>query len=63
VQKAIEALETLPESETLEVLTDHIPALSTIPMAVVPMGYRIRIEQFGSSEWSIFIYKEGVEER
>jgi len=60
--KAVEALKKLPEGETLEVLTDHMPALSNIPLAVVPMGYRVRIEQRGSSEWSIFIHREEATE-
>lgn len=54
MMKASEALKKLPVGETLEVLTDHAPALSTIPWEAAKFGYRANIERSGS-EWRIFL--------
>jgi hypothetical protein len=35
------------------VLTDHAPALSTIPWEAAKHGYRATIERIGSPEWLI----------
>ncbi len=53
MMKAAEALEKLADGETLEVLTDHAPALSTIPWEAAKHGYRASIERVGSPEWRI----------
>ncbi len=53
MMKAAEALKKLPDGETLEVLTDHAPALSTIPWEAAKHGYRASIERVGSPEWRI----------
>lgn len=51
--KAAEALKRLPEGGALAVLTDHAPALSTIPWEAAKHGYRASIERVGSPEWRI----------
>jgi hypothetical protein len=51
--KASEALKQLPPGATLEVLTDHAPALSTIPWEAARCGFRASIERVGSPEWLI----------
>ena len=53
MMKASEALKKLPQGETLQVLTDHAPALSTIPWEAAKHGYRATIERVGSPEWLI----------
>ena len=53
MMKASEALKKLPSDETLQVLTDHAPALSTIPWEAARLGYRATIERVGSPEWLI----------
>jgi tRNA 2-thiouridine synthesizing protein A len=53
MMKASEQLKKLPSGETLEVLTDHAPALSTIPWEAAKLGYRATIERVGSPEWRI----------
>lgn len=53
MMKASEALKKLPTGETLEVLTDHAPALSTIPWEAAKHGYQANIERVGSPEWRI----------
>ena len=53
MMKAAEALKKLPDGESLQVLTDHAPALSTIPWEAAKHGYRASIERVGSPEWLI----------
>ncbi|MBI5957060.1 MAG: sulfurtransferase TusA family protein [Chloroflexi bacterium] len=56
--KTVEALQKLAEGEVLEVVTDHAPALETIPTQVRRRGYAFGIEKTGEAEWRITIYKE-----
>ena len=51
--KASEALKQLARGESLQVLTDHAPALSTIPWEAAKHGFRASIERVGSPEWLI----------
>ena len=53
MMKASEALKKLASGESLQVLTDHAPALSTIPWEAAKHGYRASIERVGSPEWLI----------
>jgi TusA-related sulfurtransferase len=53
MMKASEALKKLRAGESLEVVTDHAPALSTIPWEAAKQGYRATIERVGSPEWLI----------
>jgi tRNA 2-thiouridine synthesizing protein A len=53
MMKASDALKKLPTGTTLEVLTDHAPALSTIPWEAAKHGFRASIERVGSPEWLI----------
>ncbi|MBV9582202.1 MAG: sulfurtransferase TusA family protein [Chloroflexi bacterium] len=53
MMKAAEALKKLPSGESLQVLTDHAPALSTIPWEAAKHGYRASIERVGTPEWLI----------
>jgi tRNA 2-thiouridine synthesizing protein A len=53
MMKASEALKKLPDGESLEVITDHAPALSTIPWEAAKQGFRARIERTGEPEWLI----------
>ena len=53
MMKASDALKKLKDGETLEVLTDHAPALSTIPWEAAKQGYRANIERVGTPEWRI----------
>ena len=53
MMQAAAALQKLPQGETLLVLTDHAPALSTIPWEAAKHGYRATIERVGSPEWLI----------
>jgi tRNA 2-thiouridine synthesizing protein A len=53
MMQASEALKKLSSGESLQVLTDHAPALSTIPWEAARQGYRASIERVGSPEWLI----------
>lgn len=55
--KAREALKKLPPGETLEVLTDHAPALSTVPWEGAKLGFRSSIEVVGKGLWRIRLEK------
>ena len=53
MMKASQALKSLPRGESLQVLTDHAPALSTIPWEAAKHGFRATIERVGSPGWLI----------
>lgn len=42
---------------TLDVLTDHPPSLSTIPPEAMKRGYGCEIEELNSGEWRIHLFK------
>ncbi|MDG1840519.1 MAG: sulfurtransferase TusA family protein [Dehalococcoidia bacterium] len=46
-----------PAPLTLAVLTDHPPALSTIPPEAMKRGYGCEIEEIASGEWRIQLFK------
>ncbi len=55
MMKTVEVLRTLPEGEVLEVLTDHPPALESIPFYTSRLGYRCAIEEEAPGQWRIRI--------
>ncbi len=57
MMRTVEALKKLPPDEGLEVLTDHPPALSTIPWEAAKLGYEATLEEAGPSEWKITLQK------
>ena len=59
MMKASDALKQLGTGETLQVLTDHAPALSTIPWEAAKHGFRATIERVGSPEWLITLAPAG----
>ena len=50
------------DEEALEVVTDHAPALDTIPTQAARLGYRTNIEETGASEWRITITRAQARE-
>ncbi len=56
--KAVEAMKRLPENEVLQVVTDHAPALESIPTQARRLGFSVRIEQTGNPEWVITLERE-----
>ncbi len=57
MMKTSEALKKLEGDETLEVLTDHAPALGTIPWEAAKNGYETTIEGAADSEWRLTLKK------
>lgn len=57
--KTTEALKKLPAGEALHVLTDHAPALSTVPWEGAKKGYLSNIVVLGRGEWRIELDRAG----
>lgn len=56
MMKAVQALKKLQAGdEGLEVITDHAPALETIPTQAARLGFTAHIEESQSSEWRILL--------
>lgn len=58
MMKAVEQLKQLKGDESLEVLTDHAPALSTIPWEAAKLGYGTAITSSGAAEWRLQLTKD-----
>ena len=59
MMKTVQALKKLKSSdEGLAVITDHAPALETIPTQAVRLGYDAQIEETGSPEWRITLTRQ-----
>jgi len=60
MMKTVQALKKLGTDETaLIVLTDHAPALDTIPTQATRLGFSVSIEETGSPEWQITLTRNG----
>ena len=56
MMRTVSALKKLPGTEqVLEVVTDHAPALETIPTQAARLGFRTEIEEAGGSEWRVVL--------
>jgi tRNA 2-thiouridine synthesizing protein A len=54
MMKTVQALKKLgPADLGLEVITDHAPALDTIPTQAARLGYAAEVKETGSPEWRI----------
>ncbi|MBI2846811.1 MAG: sulfurtransferase TusA family protein [Chloroflexi bacterium] len=51
--KAVEAMKKAKPSEVIEVLTDHAPALETIPTQASRLGFSVKIGETKGGEWRI----------
>ncbi|MBI4493572.1 MAG: sulfurtransferase TusA family protein [Chloroflexi bacterium] len=52
-----QTLKGLANGEALEVLTDHPPALATVPFEGARQGYEADIDPLGPGEWRITLRK------
>ncbi|MBM4410388.1 MAG: sulfurtransferase TusA family protein [Chloroflexi bacterium] len=50
--------EVRPGVAELDVITDHPPALSTIPPEAMKRGYGVEIEEVREGEWKIRLFKD-----
>jgi tRNA 2-thiouridine synthesizing protein A len=55
--KTVAALKKLSPSDQLEVLTDHPPALETVPAQAARLGFVAEIQEVGTAEWCIVLRK------
>lgn len=62
MQKAMEAMDRLPEGEELEVLVDHPPAIGTIRMVAERRGFQMEVQPAGSGEWRITLRRRSPQE-
>jgi TusA-related sulfurtransferase len=53
--KAKEVLSKLPPDDTLDLLTDHAPALSTVPWEGAKLGFTAEINVERAGEWRIHL--------
>lgn len=59
MMQTVTALKKLSGDEaSLEVVTDHAPALDTIPTQAARLGFRTEIEEAGQSEWRLVLTRE-----
>ncbi len=62
MMRTVSALKRLSGDErTLVVVTDHPPALETIPTQAARLGFRTDIEETGAAEWRLVITRDEVE--
>ncbi|MBI2867523.1 MAG: sulfurtransferase TusA family protein [Chloroflexi bacterium] len=62
MMKASEAMQKAKPGEVIEVLTDHPPALLTIPNEAVRLGWDVKIERVRSAEWKLTLSPSVVKE-
>ena len=63
MMRTVTALKKLSGDErALEVVTDHPPALETIPTQAARLGFRTDIEESGASEWRLTITRIEAQE-
>ena len=56
MMRTVQALKRLkPDQPTLNVVTDHAPALETIPTQAARLGYDVQITEQQPSEWHILL--------
>jgi tRNA 2-thiouridine synthesizing protein A len=56
MMRTVSALKKLSAGErVLEVVTDHAPALDTIPTQAARLGFSTQVEEAGGSEWRILL--------
>jgi TusA-related sulfurtransferase len=59
MMKTVEALKKLNAAEKgLAVITDHAPALDTIPTQAVRLGFEVEINENGNSEWRLTLVRK-----
>lgn len=63
MMRTVTALKKLgDDANVLEVVTDHAPALDTIPTQAARLGFETRIEESGASEWRLTLTRKTAEE-
>lgn len=56
MMRTVSALKKLSaEQHVLEVVTDHAPALDTIPTQAARLGFKTDVQESGASEWRLVL--------
>jgi len=56
MMRTVSALKKLSaEERVLEVVTDHAPALDTIPTQAARLGFKTDVQESGGSEWRLVL--------
>ena len=58
--KATDAMKAAREGEVIEVLTDHTPALITIPNQALKMGWDVNIQRVKAAEWKVVLSRSAI---
>jgi TusA-related sulfurtransferase len=59
MMRTVSALKKLSDAErTLEVVTDHAPALDTIPTQAARLGFETAVVEVGGSEWRLVLTRK-----
>ena len=59
MMRTVSALKKLASDDrTLEVVTDHAPALDTIPTQAARLGFETVVEEVGGSEWRLVLTRK-----
>ena len=59
MMRTVSALKKLsPDEQMLEVVTDHAPALDTIPTQAARLGFETVVEEVGGSEWRLVLTRK-----
>jgi len=59
MMRTVTALKRLKgDEQVLEVVTDHAPALDTIPTQAARLGFETAIEESGGSEWRLVLTRK-----
>jgi TusA-related sulfurtransferase len=59
MMRTVTALKKLGgDAHVLEVVTDHAPALDTIPTQAARLGFDTAIEESGGSEWRLVLTRK-----
>jgi TusA-related sulfurtransferase len=62
MMRTVSALKKLAgDEQALEVVTDHAPALETIPTQAARLGFSTQIEETGGSEWRLVLTRNSQE--
>lgn len=58
MMKAVEAMKRLKNDNVVEVVTDHAPALETIPTQAKRLGFGVEIKETSPAEWLITLTRQ-----
>ncbi len=59
MMRTVQALKKMGKNENqLVVITDHAPALDTIPTQAIRLGFDVKIEEVKSSEWQVILTRK-----